>query len=61
MGFLVLGVIIEVFLICVFNYYDEVGVINFDGLGDWLMYEVDDVGVMLEGGIGVVVIYSCVI
>ena len=38
--------IIEVFLICVLNYYDEVGVINLDGLGDWLMYEVDDVGVM---------------
>jgi len=36
-------VIIEVFLICVLNYYDEVGVINLDGLGDWLMYEVDDV------------------
>ena len=48
-----------VFLICVLNYYDEVGVINLDGLGDWLMYEVDDVGVMLEGGIGVAAIYSC--
>ena len=59
MGVLVLGVIIEVFLICVLNYYDEVGVINLDGLGDWLMYEVDDVGVMLEGGIGVAAIYSC--
>jgi len=34
-------VIIEVFLICVLNYYDEVGVINLDGLGDWLMYEDD--------------------
>lgn len=51
--------IIEVFLICVLNYYDEDGVINLDGLGDWLMYEVDDVGVMLEGGIGVAAIYSC--
>ena len=51
--------IIEVFLICVLNSYDEVGVINLDGLGDWLMYEVDDVGVMLEGGIGVAAIYSC--
>lgn len=49
--------IIEVFLICVLNYYDEVGVINLDGLGDWLMYEVDDVGVMLEGGIQVAQLY----
>nr|WPW51487.1 NADH dehydrogenase subunit 6 [Mus musculus castaneus]WPW51669.1 NADH dehydrogenase subunit 6 [Mus musculus domesticus]BCG28775.1 NADH dehydrogenase subunit 6 [Mus musculus]WPW51877.1 NADH dehydrogenase subunit 6 [Mus musculus domesticus]WPW52046.1 NADH dehydrogenase subunit 6 [Mus musculus domesticus] len=59
LGFLVLGVTMEVFLICVLNYYDEVGVINLDGLGDWLMYEIDDVGVMLEGGIGVAAMYSC--
>lgn len=33
--------------------------VDFDSLGDWLMYEIDDVGVMLEGGVGVAAIYSC--
>nr|YP_009092280.1 NADH dehydrogenase subunit 6 [Mus fragilicauda]AHZ60951.1 NADH dehydrogenase subunit 6 [Mus fragilicauda] len=58
-SFLVLGVMMEVFVIYMFNYYDEVGLVNLDGLGDWLMYEMDDVGVMLEGGIGVAAMYSC--
>lgn len=39
--------------------YDEVGLVDFSGLGDWLMYEIDDVGVMLEGGVGVAAMYSC--
>ena len=51
--------IIEVFLICVLNYYDEVGVINLDGLGDWLMYYDDNVVFILEGGSGGAAIYSC--
>lgn len=41
------------------NFYDEIELVDFSGLGDWLMYEIDDVGVMLEGGIGVAAIYSC--
>lgn len=41
------------------NFYDEVELVDFGNLGDWLMYEVDDIGVMLEGGIGVAAMYSC--
>lgn len=41
------------------SFYDEVELVDFDGLGDWLIYEIDDVGVMLEGGAGVAAIYSC--
>nr|YP_011011216.1 NADH dehydrogenase subunit 6 [Mus spicilegus]WPW52774.1 NADH dehydrogenase subunit 6 [Mus spicilegus] len=59
LGFLVLGVIMEVFVTYALTYYDEVGVVSLDGLGDWLMYEVDEIGVMLEGGIGVAAMYSC--
>lgn len=38
---------------------NKVELVDFDSLGDWLMYEIDDVGVMLEGGIGVAAVYSC--
>lgn len=38
---------------------DKVELVDFGGLGGWLMYEIDDIGVMLEGGIGVASIYSC--
>lgn len=41
------------------NFYGEVELVDFGNLGDWLMYEVDDIGVMLEGGIGVAAMYSC--
>jgi NADH-ubiquinone oxidoreductase chain 6 len=34
LGFLVLGIIIEVFVLYALNYYDEIGVVNLDGLGD---------------------------
>lgn len=53
LGFLILGLLIEAFIVYVLNNYDEVNLV------DWMMYEVDDVGVMLEGGIGVGAIYSC--
>lgn len=58
-GSLIIGVLIELFFIYLIDYYDGVDVVDFDKLGDWLMYEVDDVGVILEGGIGVAAIYSC--
>lgn len=48
-------------MVCFFDYYDEVGLIDLGGLSDWLMYEVDDVGVMLEGGVGVAAMYSCTV
>nr|YP_001876480.1 NADH dehydrogenase subunit 6 [Mus terricolor]ABY51647.1 NADH dehydrogenase subunit 6 [Mus terricolor]ART65717.1 NADH dehydrogenase subunit 6 [Mus terricolor] len=59
LSFLVLGVVMEIFVIYMLGNNDEVGLVNLDGLGDWLMYEVDDIGVMLEGGIGVAAMYSC--
>nr|QLM01018.1 NADH dehydrogenase subunit 6 [Micromys minutus] len=52
-GFLILGLLMEALIVYVLNYYDEVSLV------DWMMYEVDDVGVMLEGGIGVGAMYSC--
>lgn len=58
-SFLVLGFFIELIIFYLLSFYDEVELVNFDGLGDWLMYEVDDIGVILEGGVGVSAIYSC--
>lgn len=58
-SFLVLGFFIELVAFYLLSFYDEVELIDFNGLGDWLMYEIDDVGVMLEGGVGVAAMYSC--
>lgn len=49
----------EVIYIYVLNYYNKVELIDLCGVDDWLIYEIDDVGVMLEGGVGVAAIYSC--
>nr|QHB77804.1 NADH dehydrogenase subunit 6 [Hylomyscus walterverheyeni] len=59
-GFLVIGVLVELFFMWMVDYWNEVELVNFDGLSDWMMYEVDDIGVMLEGGVGVAAMYSCV-
>nr|QHB77906.1 NADH dehydrogenase subunit 6 [Hylomyscus walterverheyeni] len=59
-GFLVIGILVELFFMCMVDYWNEVELVNFDGLSDWMMYEVDDIGVMLEGGVGVASMYSCV-
>nr|YP_009257690.1 NADH dehydrogenase subunit 6 [Mus famulus]ANH55473.1 NADH dehydrogenase subunit 6 [Mus famulus] len=59
LGFLILGMFLEAFVIYMIDFYNEIELINLDGLGDWLMYEIDDVGIMLEGGIGVAAMYSC--
>nr|QFO90507.1 NADH dehydrogenase subunit 6 [Otomys irroratus] len=56
---LIMGFLMELFAVYLFDYYGEVGLIDLEGLGDWMMYEMDDVGVMLEGGIGVAAMYSC--
>nr|YP_009870369.1 NADH dehydrogenase subunit 6 [Apodemus sylvaticus]QKJ82584.1 NADH dehydrogenase subunit 6 [Apodemus sylvaticus]QLM01122.1 NADH dehydrogenase subunit 6 [Apodemus sylvaticus] len=56
---LVAGVMMELLVMYVLSYYGEVELVSFDSLNDWLMYEIDDVGVMLEGGIGVAAMYSC--
>nr|YP_010029196.1 NADH dehydrogenase subunit 6 [Thamnomys kempi]QOU10163.1 NADH dehydrogenase subunit 6 [Thamnomys kempi] len=58
-GFLVVGFFMELFLVYVFDNYGEGGLVDLDGMGGWMIYEVDDVGMMLEGGIGVAVMYSC--
>nr|QHB76437.1 NADH dehydrogenase subunit 6 [Hylomyscus aeta]QHB76450.1 NADH dehydrogenase subunit 6 [Hylomyscus aeta]QHB76476.1 NADH dehydrogenase subunit 6 [Hylomyscus aeta] len=59
-GFLVIGFLVELFFVWMIDYWNEVELVNFDGLSDWMMYEIDDVGVMLEGGVGVAAMYSCV-
>nr|YP_009453830.1 NADH dehydrogenase subunit 6 [Sundamys annandalei]ASP44891.1 NADH dehydrogenase subunit 6 [Sundamys annandalei]ASP44904.1 NADH dehydrogenase subunit 6 [Sundamys annandalei] len=58
-GFFVLGVFMELVIFYFFSLDGEVYLSNFGILGDWLVYEVDDVGMMLEGGIGVAAMYSC--
>nr|QHB77362.1 NADH dehydrogenase subunit 6 [Hylomyscus simus]QHB77375.1 NADH dehydrogenase subunit 6 [Hylomyscus simus]QHB77388.1 NADH dehydrogenase subunit 6 [Hylomyscus simus] len=59
-GFLIIGILAELFFMWMIDYWNEVELVNFDGLSDWMMYEVDDIGVMLEGGVGVAAMYSCV-
>lgn len=59
-SFLVLGLFMELAVFYLLNSCGEVELVDFSGLGDWLMYEIDDVGVILEGGIGVASMYSCV-
>nr|YP_010429072.1 NADH dehydrogenase subunit 6 [Hylomyscus alleni]QHB76498.1 NADH dehydrogenase subunit 6 [Hylomyscus alleni]QHB76511.1 NADH dehydrogenase subunit 6 [Hylomyscus alleni]QHB76524.1 NADH dehydrogenase subunit 6 [Hylomyscus alleni]QHB76537.1 NADH dehydrogenase subunit 6 [Hylomyscus alleni]USQ66469.1 NADH dehydrogenase subunit 6 [Hylomyscus alleni] len=59
-GFLVVGILAELFFMWMVDYWNEVELVNFDGLSDWMMYEIDDIGVMLEGGVGVAAMYSCV-
>nr|QHB77739.1 NADH dehydrogenase subunit 6 [Hylomyscus walterverheyeni]QHB77752.1 NADH dehydrogenase subunit 6 [Hylomyscus walterverheyeni]QHB77765.1 NADH dehydrogenase subunit 6 [Hylomyscus walterverheyeni]QHB77778.1 NADH dehydrogenase subunit 6 [Hylomyscus walterverheyeni]QHB77817.1 NADH dehydrogenase subunit 6 [Hylomyscus walterverheyeni] len=59
-GFLVIGILVELFFMWMVDYWNEIELVNFDGLSDWMMYEVDDIGVMLEGGVGVAAMYSCV-
>nr|QHB76372.1 NADH dehydrogenase subunit 6 [Hylomyscus aeta]QHB76398.1 NADH dehydrogenase subunit 6 [Hylomyscus aeta] len=59
-GFLVIGFLLELFFVWMIDNWNEVELVNFDGLSDWMMYEVDDIGVMLEGGVGVAAMYSCV-
>nr|YP_011014899.1 NADH dehydrogenase subunit 6 [Grammomys macmillani]WQB60273.1 NADH dehydrogenase subunit 6 [Grammomys macmillani] len=58
-SFFVAGVLMELFLVYMLDYYGEVELIDLGGLSNWVMYEVDDVGMMLEGGIGVAAMYSC--
>nr|WDW20763.1 NADH dehydrogenase subunit 6 [Grammomys surdaster] len=57
-SFFMAGVLMELFLVYVLDYY-KVEFINLGDSGDWMMYEIDDVGVMLEGGVGVAAMYSC--
>lgn len=54
-----MGLFIELVLFYLLSLNNKVELVDFNSLGDWLMYEIDDVGVMLEGGIGVAAIYSC--
>lgn len=56
---LIAGVSMELLIIYMLSYYSEIELVSFDSLSDWLIYEIDDVGVILEGGIGVAAIYSC--
>lgn len=58
-GLLSMGFLMELFLVYLLDYYGEVELIGLGGLGDLVLYEIDDVGVMLEGGIGVAAMYSC--
>nr|YP_009870278.1 NADH dehydrogenase subunit 6 [Praomys rostratus]QKJ82435.1 NADH dehydrogenase subunit 6 [Praomys rostratus]USQ66755.1 NADH dehydrogenase subunit 6 [Praomys rostratus] len=58
-SFLVVGFLMEMMFMWFIEYFNEAEFINLDSLSDWMMYEIDDVGIMLEGGIGVAAMYSC--
>nr|YP_010029131.1 NADH dehydrogenase subunit 6 [Dephomys defua]QOU10032.1 NADH dehydrogenase subunit 6 [Dephomys defua] len=58
-SFLIVGIFMELFLIYLVDYYDEIELVDLGNLSDWMMYEIDDVGVVLEGGMGVAAMYSC--
>nr|YP_010029209.1 NADH dehydrogenase subunit 6 [Thallomys paedulcus]QOU10202.1 NADH dehydrogenase subunit 6 [Thallomys paedulcus] len=58
-SFLIMGLIMELSLVYMFDFYGEVEVVDLGDLGGWMMYDFDEVGVMLEGGIGVATMYSC--
>nr|YP_009870343.1 NADH dehydrogenase subunit 6 [Heimyscus fumosus]QKJ82545.1 NADH dehydrogenase subunit 6 [Heimyscus fumosus] len=58
-GFLIIGLLVELFFVWMMDNWNKVELIDFDGLSDWMMYEIDDIGVMLEGGVGVAAMYSC--
>nr|YP_010029001.1 NADH dehydrogenase subunit 6 [Grammomys selousi]QOU09800.1 NADH dehydrogenase subunit 6 [Grammomys selousi] len=60
-SFLVMGFLMELFLGYLLDCCYEVELIDLAGLSDWVMYEVDDMVVMLEGGAGVASIYNCVV
>nr|YP_010029235.1 NADH dehydrogenase subunit 6 [Micaelamys namaquensis]QOU10228.1 NADH dehydrogenase subunit 6 [Micaelamys namaquensis] len=55
-GLLIAGFFMEVILMYILDYNKFV---DLSGLGDWMMYEIDDVGMMLEGGVGVAAMYNC--
>lgn len=49
----------ELFFVWLADSWSKIELINVDSLSDWIMYEVDDVGIILEGGVGVAAMYSC--
>nr|QOU09813.1 NADH dehydrogenase subunit 6 [Lemniscomys bellieri] len=58
-GLLIVGFFVEIGLVYLLDYYDEIELVDLGNLSDWMMYDIDDVGLMLEGGVGVAAMYSC--
>nr|USQ66612.1 NADH dehydrogenase subunit 6 [Myomyscus sp. ETH0898] len=58
-SFLIIGFLMEILFVLLLDNWGEAEFVSMDSLNDWFMYEVDDVGVMLEGGVGVAAMYSC--
>nr|USQ66443.1 NADH dehydrogenase subunit 6 [Colomys lumumbai] len=58
-SFFITGFLMEMFFIWLIDSLGMVEIVDLDGLSDWMMYEIDDVGVILEGGVGVAAMYSC--
>lgn len=57
---MVVGVLIEGSIMAVVDSYDGVElVISIDGIGGWVIYDNDELGLMGEGGAGVAALYSC--
>nr|YP_009340691.1 NADH dehydrogenase subunit 6 [Xanthonycticebus pygmaeus]APQ47833.1 NADH dehydrogenase subunit 6 [Xanthonycticebus pygmaeus] len=61
LGALVLGLVVEMVLVLLAgDYYVEVGgVMNFDGVGDWEVYDVSGIGPFRMQSAGTSALYSC--
>nr|YP_010429137.1 NADH dehydrogenase subunit 6 [Mastomys kollmannspergeri]USQ66547.1 NADH dehydrogenase subunit 6 [Mastomys kollmannspergeri] len=59
-SFMIIGFLMELSFMWLYNNWDKIKLISMEGFSDWVMNEVDDVGVVLEGGVGVAAMYSCV-
>lgn len=59
LGIFVLGVLLEVGLIVFLMVSDTVEVVvDFKNMGDWVVFEGDEVGLIREDSIGVAALYS---
>lgn len=59
LGAFVSGLVVEaIFILCVLNSEELKGVFEFNGIGDWVIYSVEDSGVFSKEVMGVAALYS---
>lgn len=59
MGAFISGLIVEVvFVLCVLNSEELKGLFELNGMGDWVIYSVEDSGVFSKEVMGVAALYS---
>nr|YP_009338911.1 NADH dehydrogenase subunit 6 [Neotoma fuscipes]AOS50509.1 NADH dehydrogenase subunit 6 [Neotoma fuscipes] len=61
LGILIMSIFMEVGMVYALNDYNMVDavVVYISGLGGWVIYDSDELGLMGEGGAGVAALYSC--